>query len=276
MSKQLMDLIGFKYEKGVDSKTKKDPDLDSYYDLEHLYTHKDAPGFMFGVQDSHAMATDMYVLGKKGELTEVKRNGSKSYHPFSPKGLADMFKAETGNELNLSGLKDVTKLDIRLLNIKEFKKKKDEFKSLETKLDYASDTDEAKKLRQRAYMLRNELEENHRRRDVFGDLNFPFVLELYGSQFERPSKKFKQTCQQFSNMISSMYGINKYLIPSTHIGQHGDYLDQLSFNSITKKVLKDKILGGYGVEFESKDELIKAIENLYGDIVDQKDENEED
>lgn len=268
MNKFVMEKIGFDFVKTVDDKTKEAP-KDQYAEIEHLYTHKDAPGFMFGVRERRSMATDMYrVNGDK--LTEVKTyDGKRSYHPFSPDGLATMFKGETGNDLDLSGLDGVTLFDIYMLKVQDYIKKRDDNakarETIKAKLEETPDDkkEEVREMMRDLFRLEDRSESRDRGKEVLGHLNFPFVWEFYNDSFRKPSKKFLSSIRAFKNFMTSLYGINRLLMPSAHFGQHGDYEDQLAFSSIIKEVTKQKILDGYGKEFSSRPEMEGFIDLMY-------------
>lgn len=271
MNKFLMDKIGLKFERIVDDKTKEEP-KDRYAEIELLYSHKDAPGYLFGVTERRSMATDMYKV-EKDKLVQVKTyNGKKSYHPFSPDGLAVMFEGETGNKLDLSGLDGVTPFDITLLRIQDYVSKRDsDMKAREEmkKKIEAETTEEGKEkvreLLRDLFRLEDRSESRDRAGEALGDLNFPFVWEFYEDNLRKPSKKFKRACFMFKNMMISLWGINRPLMPSTHFSQHGDYENQLAFNRIVSDVVKEKILGGYSKEFTNKEDMFSMIKLLFGD-----------
>lgn len=274
MNKFLMDLIGFKFERVVDDKTKEEP-KDQFAELEHIYSHKDATGFMFGIRESRSMATDMYEL-KNGKLVEVKR--SNNYHPFSPAGLAKMFEGVTGKKLDLSGLNGVTPFDITLLRIQDYIRKREENKQAREKIQAEiekapkEDKENVRKKMSELYRLEDRMDSNQRAKEALGTLSFPFVWDFYGDDFKKPSKKFRESCLMFKNLMTSLWGINRPLMPSAHFGQHGDYIDQLTFSRIVNDVIKEKILSKDGQEFSTKEEMFNMIKLLFGDDYYEKDE----
>lgn len=270
MNKFLMNHIGFKFEKIVDDKTKEEP-KDQYSEKELLYSHKDAPGFLFGVRDRRSMSTDMYKV-KDGKLEQIKTyGGKKSYHPFSPEGLADMFESETGNKLDLSGLDGVTPFDISMERMQDYIKTRDEInkkrEEIKKRIDEAPEGEKEKtrEALRELFIYEDRSDAREKGNEALGSLNFPFVWAFYEDVMRKPSKKFKEACFKFKNMMSSLWGINRPLMPSTHFGQHGDYENQLVFNKIVADVVKDKILGGYGKEFTTKDNMFETIKILFGD-----------
>ena len=280
MNKYMMDLLGFKHEGFIDDETKKplDEKLESYeirHKKSYLYSHKDAPGFKFSVRASHSMATDMYkVEGTK--LKEIKTyNGgnSKSYHPFHPRGLAEMFEGVTGNKLDVSGLDGVTSFDVTLLKIQDLleyrevgKKKQKELKILLDAFPKDVKSDEKDKILNQYFSLVDKSESRENGKEALGDFNFPLVYDFYENAFSKPTTKFKDTCQRYKNFMISLWGINRLLMPSSHFGQHGEYINQLEFTNIIANVLKEKMLSGYSSEFTVKKDLDRALELLHGKV----------
>lgn len=270
MNKYLMDLLGFTHEGFINDETKSpfDPeDKESKYKMAYLYSHKDAPGFKFSVRSSRSMVTDMYkVDGTK--LKEIKEG---KYHPFHPKGLAAMFEGKTGNKLDVSGLDNITAFDITLLKIQDLIKQRESNKLLQEdlrkQLDVFSKEDESPektKLLNKYFSLIDRSESRENGKEALGSFNFPLVYDFYEEAFANPTKKFKDTCSRFKNFMVSLWGINRLLMPSSHFGQHGEYINQIEFNNIISKVLKDKMLSGYGSEFTSRAELDNTLKLLYG------------
>ncbi len=277
MNKFIMDKIGFKFDSIRNEETEeiiqdKGESLTyAHNKYEILYTHDKAPGFKFGVRMVSPMATDMYKM-KGDKLIEVKTyDGKRNYSPFSASGLAEMFKGETGNDLDLSGLDGVTTFDITLLKIQDLISRKNKSKEIIDdlrlqfdKFDKDNKSKEKDELLTKIWRFEDRSERREGDKDVLGNFNFPLVYDFYEKHFIKPSVKFKKSCRSFKNLMSSLWGLNRPLMPSAHFGQHGDYINQLEFANIVKNVLKDKMLAGYGIEFDDKKEMLNTLELLHG------------
>lgn len=287
MNRFLMDAMGFDFVKTIDQKTNKDV-IDEGFRLGYrsenfrrMYSHKNTPGYMYGINLSRSMATDMYSV-KDDKLKEIPTySKNKSYHPFSPKGLAEMIEGETGYKIDLSLLKDLKPFDLVLLKIQDFltrcentQRKAKEYKNeLEKFLkdnnlkqgETGTKEQEATRMElfNKYYKMDNRSDTREQDADMLGSFNFPLFHEMYAKHFMKPSKHFKEECSKFKNMMTSLWGINRLLMPSTHFGQHGDYINQLEFNNIIRIALKQKMTEGYHSEYESSEELDRVLELLY-------------
>lgn len=276
MNKFLMDLIGFKFERIVDDKTKEEP-KDMLCEIEYIYSHEQAPGLLFGVADRRSMATDMYriVDGKLDQINGYRKTkggyaAKTNYSPFSPTGLAKMFKSETGNELDLSGLDNIKPFHITLMRIQDYVKKQDENKAAREEINKRLEEtpqEERANLRDELrlmFRLEDRSDSRERANEFLGDLNFPFVWDFYNELFRNPSDSFKKSCETYKNLMTGLWGINRPLMPSAHFGQHGDYINQLAFSKIVSDVVKSKILDRYAQEFSELNDLIEHVTLLYG------------
>lgn len=279
MNRFVMDKIsGFKFERIIDEETQEtvqDKGVKISYrqsKYQMLYSHSKATDFLFGVRmNSGSMATDMYrVKGKK--LEKVKTyDGKRSYHPFSPEGLAVMFKGETGNELDLSGLVGVKPFDITMLKIQDLIKRKRKSQEIvvemEKKLETfkKGDDSKARKAVVEEYVshsIASETREDDK--STLGDYNFPMFFEFYSKHFMKPNQKFTETCVRFKNFMASLWSLNRMLMPSSHFSQHGDLIDQMAFNNIIRDSLKEKILSDYGQDYVEKKQFDRILATVFG------------
>ena len=113
--------------------------------------------------------------------------------------------------------------------------------------------------------LTNRKDSREDDKDILQNFDFPLVYKMYAKHFVKPSKKFKQQLQQYKNFISSLWGVNRLLMPSAHFSQHGDYENHLMFGKILAQTAKQKYLQGYAQDFDSKQQLIDMIISLYSD-----------
>lgn len=244
--------------------------------LHFVYSHDLAPGMLFSNGlDTNFGCIEFYRKNKKDKWEEVKTwkgGNSKSYSNFSANNVAEFFKAETGNVLDLTELSKMTTTDITLLKIQDHLKRKGKnaelIKALRAKLDKFPKEDNSKEKMDIFHELwgiedRSESREADGR--LLGYFNFPLVYEFYTKSFAKPSDKFKETITKFKTFLGSLWGINRPLMPSAHFGQHGDYINQVAFGKIVLEVAKGKMLGGYGKEFSTKEDMFETIKLIYGD-----------
>ena len=290
-TKFIIEKIGFKFERyGADETLEPvEPPKNkvTYKDKDKVmvYSHPLAPNHLFSIKLTRNMCLDFYQKNKNNKWEEIKTyqpSVNKNYHPFSALGIKKMFEGECGNELDLSPLNDYTLIDVRLAALGELMhthskiQQRVEALDLEIKkMKEEADGDKEKKLYKEnpKYKeivdewidLTNKTESRDNDKDILGDFNFPLVYKMYATHFVKPSKKFKQQLKQHKNFISSLWGINRLLMPSAHFGQHGDMDNHVAFAKILLETSKQKILQDYARDYSSKEELINLIVTLYSD-----------